>query len=212
MICTEKVQRMATVATGGLMLAFSLMGASAQAQTPCTSGLLISTIASSGMAGYTCQRGSLTYHFANNIAELDFPNFNGFINFSDTPTSQDIVFSNLAFQGLSEFSYDIASTTDTITSIVQTYTQDIATPLPLESYIVASVPSSIVSVISVVETDMSMGAPDDPILTSLTHRISMIPVPGPLPVIGTAFGLGFTRKLRGRIQRAKRQNNLTSQA
>lgn len=203
---------MATVATGGLMLAFSLMGASAQAQTPCTSGLLISTIASSGMAGYTCQRGNLTYRFANNIAELDYPNFNGFINFSDTPTSQDIVFSNLAFQGLSEFSYDISSITDTITSIVQTYTQDIATPPPIQSDIFASVPSSIVSVIAVLETDMSMGAPADPTLTSLTHRISMIPVPGPLPVIGTALGLGFTRKLRGRIQRAKRQNNLTSQA
>ncbi|MBM5815876.1 MAG: hypothetical protein FJ083_04590 [Cyanobacteria bacterium K_Offshore_surface_m2_239] len=203
---------MATVATGGLMLAFSLMGASAQAQTLCTSGLPISTIASSGIAGYTCRRGSLTYRFANDIAELNFPNLNGYINFSDTPTSQDIVFTNLAFQGLSEFSYDIDSTTDTITSIVQTYTQDIATAPPILSEIFASLPSTIVSVTAVLETDMSMGAPDNPTLTSLTHRITMIPVPGPLPVIGTALGLGFTRKLRGRIQRAKRQNNLSSQA
>jgi hypothetical protein len=211
MIRTETIHRVATVATGGLMVAISLMGPSAQAQTICTSGLPISTIGSSGMTGYTCQRGSLTYVFSNDIADLNFPNFNGVVNFSDTPTSQDIVFSNLALQGFAEFSYTITSTTDTITSILQSYTQDISSPPP-QSGISATVPATVVTVIASLETDMSMGGAANPTLTSLTHRINMIPVPGPLPVIGTALTLGFSRKLRGRIQHAKRQVDLTTRA
>lgn len=212
MIRTATIHRMASLATGGLMLAISLMGSSAKAAPTCNSGLPISTIVNAGLAGYTCQRGGLTYTFANDIAELNFPNQNGVVNFTDTPTSQAVIFSNLAFQGLAEFSYSIISNTDTITSIIQTYTQDIPSPPPLQSDVFASVPSSIVSVTAALETDMSSGPPNDPRLTSLTHTINFVPVPGPLPVLGTTLALGFSRKLRGRIQQTKRHADLAGRA
>jgi hypothetical protein len=183
------------------MLAISVMGLSAQAQTACTNGLPIATIVNSGTLGYTCELGSLKYTFANNIGELNLPNQNGVVNFANSPTSQQIKFENLFFQGLAVFSYSITSTSDTVTSIIQTYTQDIATPPPLESSIDAyGVPGPNVSVIATLETDG--GSPSDPHLTSLTHTLSKAPIPGPLPVMGTAFALGFSRKLRGRVQQA----------
>jgi hypothetical protein len=208
MIRTVKTQRMATLATGGLMLAISVMGLSAQAQTPCVNGLPIATIVNSGTAGYTCQLGGLTYNFANNISELNMPNQNGVVDFFDSPTTQKITFRNLFFQGLAEFSYGITSTTDTVTSIVQSYTQNISSPPPLLSDVFATVPSTIVSVIASLETDG--GSPSDPHLTSLIHTINKTPIPGPLPVMGTAFALGFSRKLRGRVQQAAGKGHLSS--
>jgi hypothetical protein len=203
MIRTATTHRLATLATGGLMLALSLAGPSAKAQTQtCMSGLPISTIVATGLTGYTCQLGTITYTFASDIAELNMPNNNGTLNFSHTPTSQEIIFSNLEFQGLAEFSYTAISTTDTMTSILQTFTQNPSTPSPIESNVFATVPSTVVSVTAVLETDMSPPPGLRPKLTSLTHSISMVPVPGPLPIMGTALALGVSRKLRQRIQQA----------
>jgi hypothetical protein len=203
MIRTATIHPLATLATGGLMLALSLAGPSAKAQTMCTNGLPISTIVATGLNGYTCELGSLTYKFASDISELNLPNQTGYLDFINTPTSQEVIFSNLAFQGLSEFSYTVSSTTDTITTILQTFTQDIALPAPLQSEVFATVPSTVVSLIAVLETDMSPPPANRPKVTSITHSITMVPVPGPLPVMGTALALGVSRKLRRRIQQAK---------
>ncbi|MEB3259359.1 MAG: hypothetical protein VKP63_01880 [Cyanobacteriota bacterium] len=192
-----------TLATGGLMLALSLTGPSAKAQTQtCMSGLPISTIVATGLTGYTCQLGTITYTFSSDISELNLPSLTGTLDFLHTPTSQAINFSNLEFQGFAQFSYTATSTTDTITSILQTFAQTPPSPDPIESNVFATVPSTVVSVMAVLETDMSPPVSLRPKVTSLTHNISMIPVPGPLPVMGTALALSVSRKLRKRIQQA----------
>jgi|GEM_PF-3069783 len=215
MIRTATIHRIAGLATGGLLLAISLANSSAKAAPICTNGLLISTIASTGPSGYTCQSGSLEYTFANDLGELVTSSPNSFINFNNTSSSQKIIFSNLAFEGLFAFSYTISSISSgisyNVTAIDQSYTQDLPSPPPLDNSITASLPSTFVNVAAILETDASSGPPN-PKLTSLTHNITLEPVPGPLPVVGTTVALGFSRKLRRRLEQAKRPSGLNNKA
>jgi hypothetical protein len=199
---TATAHRRATLAAlGGLMLALFMHDHSAKAQTACMNGLPISTIVSTS-GGYTCQSGTLVYTFYDTIADLNLPDQNGFVTFVASPTTQQITFENLSFQGLTSFNYDITSASDTVTFIEQTWTQDLPFPPPISSEVFASLPSSIVTVIAELETDQSFGPPFDPRLTSLTHTITKVPIPGPLPVVGTALALGFSRSYRNRIRQA----------
>jgi hypothetical protein len=199
---TATAHRRATLAAlGGLMLALFTHDHSAKAQTACMNGLPISTIVSTP-SGYTCQSGTLVYTFSSDISELDLPNQDGFVTFVASPTSQQITFDNLSFQGLASFTYDITSASDTVTFIDQTWTQDPSSPPPIFSGVFASIPSSIVTVLAELETDQSAGPPFDPRLTSLTHTITKVPIPGPLPVVGTALALGFSRSYKNRIRQA----------
>lgn len=215
MIRTATIHRIAGLTTGGLILAISLVSSATKAGTICNNGLPLSTLANSGPNGYTCESGKLEYTFMNDIVELNLPNQNGYLNFNNMPLSQQVIFSNLAFQGLAAFTYKVKSlTTGTvynITSIDQTYTQDMPTPSPLENQISATLPGNNIDVAALLETDESSGPPN-PKLTSLTHSFTLEAVPGPVPVVGTTLALGFSRKLRGRIQQAKRLVDPTKSA
>jgi hypothetical protein len=134
----------------------------------CTNGLLLGTIVTAGT--YVCTLGNSTIEFNSDLVELD--NGTSYIDFVNSSSEQQIQFKGLNFQGFAGFSYTINSTSDTYTGITQALTQDILDPPPLEDSISASVPNSILSVTSLIETDTSQGPPDDPTLTGITHTIT----------------------------------------
>lgn len=154
----------------------------------CTNGLSLNTIASSGPSGYTCTLGNVDYTFSNDIGEFNLPDGNGYIDFVNSGTTQQIIIQNLNFQGIGVFSYAIKGGTTIINNVVQTFTQIPSEPPPYYSDLYATVPGNNIDVLVELETDTSQGYPDDPYLKSITHTITLTPSGGG----GGGGGAGIT--------------------
>jgi hypothetical protein len=192
------------LATGGLMITAALVAPPAKAQTPCMSGLPVSTIVSSGPSGYSCELGGLNYTFFDNLAELDNPG--AIVNFQTSQLLQVITFDNLTTEGAVGFFYKLISPFETITDIQLSYSQDPPLPDPIMEILITAPtlpkpPSPVVAltVETVFESDPSVGPPFQT-LRSLTHTIHK--TPAPLPLAGAGLAFGFSRKLRRRIHNA----------
>ena len=191
------------LATGGLMITAALIAPSAKAQTPCVSGLPISTIVNTGTTGYSCELGGLKYTFFDNLVDLNNPS--AIVNFQDSPNMQLITFANLTSQGSIAFYYEVVSPIETITDIELSYSQDPSMPPPLQELVTGipllpSPPSlSALTVETMFEPDTSM-APPFQTLSTMTHTIHK--TPAPLPLAGAGLVFGFSRKLRRRILHA----------
>ena len=191
------------LATGGLMITTALIAPSAKAQTPCMSGLPVSTIVSSGSSGYSCELGGLKYTFFDNLGELNNPG--SIVNFLDSPNMQMITFANLTSQGSIGFYYELTSPIESINQIDLSYSQTPSAPPPIielvtTSPVLPSAPSpASISVETMFEPDTSMGTPLQT-LTSMSHTIHK--TPAPLPLAGAGLAFGFSRKLRRRIHHA----------
>lgn len=185
------------------MITTALIAPSAKAQTPCMSGLPISTIVSTGSSGYSCELGGLKYTFFDNLGELNNPG--SIVNFLDSPNTQVITFANLTSQGTIGFYYELISPIESINQIDLSYSQDPSMPPPMfemvtTSPLLPSPPSlASISVETMFEPDTSM-APPFQTLTSMTHTIHK--TPAPLPLAGAGLAFGFSRKLRRRIHNA----------
>lgn len=193
------------IATSSLMIAAALVAPPAKAQTPCMSGLPVSTIVSSGPSGYSCELGGLNYTFFDNLAELDNPG--AIVNFQTSRQFQVITFANLTTEGVVGFFYKIISPFETITDIQLSYSQDPPLPDPIMEILITAPtlpkpPSPVVAltVETVFESDTSM-APPLQTLRSLTHTIHK--TPAPLPLAGAGLAFGMSRRIKTRINMGK---------
>lgn len=213
MTTAAKKSWIALLATGGMAITSSLVALPAQA-IPCQNGLLISTIVAAGPAGYSCNLGSITYSFNDDIVELGedqfgLPNPLASISFSNIPKQQRLGFDNLLVQGPVFFTYEILSPIDTIESVDQTYTPNNMTPPPVPPTGVIATPLLPATPADGPVTVTTIFEPDFPAttLTSLTHTIDK--TPGPVPIAGAGLAFAFSRKLRRRIHQVSPKRLMT---
>lgn len=203
MTTTAKKSWLALLATGGMLITSSLVALPAKA-TPCVNGLLISTIVAEGSAGYSCNLGSITYTFNEDISELGVdqfgaPNPLASISFTNSLNQQRLSFDNLLVQGYVFFNYEILSPIEAIESVAQIYTPSNMSPPPGPTTGVTTtplLPSPPSSFPVIVTTIFEPGNPPTT-LNSLTHNIEK--TPGPLPIAGASLAFAFSRTLRRRI-------------
>jgi hypothetical protein len=205
----------APLAAGSATLLSALLGLPAQAADPCTSGLLIETIYNSGMTGYSCQFGDLTYNFSSDIVELKDGKPGGpapMVNFETSGELQNVSFVNLYYNKDVMFQYTVTSSKvdilpyDLMTAVLQTYTQDPDTPSPADNTVdvnplLPMPPNAKVTMINVFypySDPADPFPPEPPRLTSLSNTIRV--TPGPLPVVGAGLTFAMSRKLRQRIK------------
>lgn len=208
----------ALLAIGGMAISPAILTAPAQANGACASGLLISTIATSGGAGYQCSLDGLTYVFSSDIVELNTTPMPGdpypMVNFEASGSTQKISFVNLKYMGNVVFSYKVSSLTDdilpysdSVATVLQEYTQDPANAEAPTINIVKS--SKVLPEMAPTEVTFEpnyapagLGDPDANVatLTSLTNTIRK--TPGPLPIAGAGFAFALSRKLRHRIKQS----------
>lgn len=173
------------VATGGMVLATTLI--QAPAAQACT--LAIATIMSN--TATSCTVGDKQFDFR--MGGLDPKMSSGYVNISAAGPVYTVNYSGFSTP-LTNLTFYFEYTVDVITGpeMIQSLSSSVGSLTSLQA-----LPNTYV------DLTFSHGIPPGQSLTSFTNTITQ--TPAPLPLFGAATALGFSRKLRKRIQAGKQE-------